>query len=488
MKSIKNISKASLPILSLGILIAALALSLGSFVTADDLNKSNPFAKTVAQVEVSDKVEGEAIASAQQLSVAFRSAAGRVLPSVVAIETHVLGQSNPFSRQSGEKHGIGSGVIVDSSGIILTNNHVVMGGDGQVTVRLSDGREYDAHSIATDPKTDIAVVKIQGATNLKPAKMGNSEKTEIGDWVLALGQPFGLESSVTAGIISAKNRGIGITDRENFLQTDAAINPGNSGGPLVNLKGEIIGINTAISSSSGGNNGVGFAVPINLARWIGDQLLTHGKVKRAYLGVGIQALDHQLAKKLNAPQTRGVVVTHIQPGTPAAQAGLSTGDIIASINGKQIGSPSQLQLAIERVLPGEKQQLLVVRDGQERRIDFAATKLPSEKTVTRRVTMPKSKTYSNELGLQIAPVNGDLARRFQIPQSENGVVIAVVKQGGLADRAGLKPGMLITNVERRPVTRPEDAVSAFDDASIDDGILVLVKTPVGSRFVVIKST
>ena len=216
-------------------------------------------------------------------------------------------QSPPMNTPGGgmpaPRGGIGSGVIIDESGIMLTNNHVVAG-DGEITVRTHDGREFVASNVWTDPKTDLAVVKIEDASDLVAATLGDSEQVEIGDWVMALGQPFGLESTVTAGIISAKHRGIGITARENFLQTDAAINPGNSGGPLVNLRGEVVGINTAIHSRSGGNDGIGFAIPSNLARWVSDQLVSTGTVKRAYLGVGIQPVTQDLAKQLVRQATR----------------------------------------------------------------------------------------------------------------------------------------------------------------------------------------
>ena len=238
--------------------------------------------------------------------------------------------------------GAGSGVIVDPSGVILTNNHVVAGG-GKVMVRLHDGREFKAVDIKTDPKTDLAVLRIKGAGPLPAARLGDSSKVEVGDWVLALGEPFGLEGTVTAGIISAKGRGLGITDREDFIQTDAAINPGNSGGPLVNLDGEVIGINTAISTSTGGYQGVGFAIPIDLAKWVGGQLVQYGKVHRAYLGVIIQPVTQPLAEQFKVKVHQGVLVTEVQPDTPAAKAGLKAGDIILEFAGKPVSSPRELQ-------------------------------------------------------------------------------------------------------------------------------------------------
>ncbi|MCA9223426.1 MAG: trypsin-like peptidase domain-containing protein, partial [Planctomycetales bacterium] len=320
-----------------------------------------------------------AVASAKGLSTAFRVASEKVLPSVVTIENmpkaavasderaapqqrNPSGDRNPFEGTPFEDFfkdrgfnfemppiqpqpragGTGSGVVIDPSGIILTNNHVVAG-DGEVTVRLHGDREFKATNVWTDPKTDIAVVKID-ATGLVAAKLGDSDTVAVGDWVLALGQPFGLEDTVTAGIISAKHRGIGITARENFLQTDAAINPGNSGGPLVNLDGEVIGINTAISSRTGGNDGIGFAVPINLAKWVGDQLVHGGAVHRAYLGVGIQPVTATLAEQFKVKPREGVAVTEVFPSTPAAIAGLQSGDVIVEYAGVAVSSPNELQL------------------------------------------------------------------------------------------------------------------------------------------------
>ena len=229
--------------------------------------------------------------------------------------------------------GSGSGVIVDPSGIILTNNHVVAGG-GEVTVRLGDGREFKAVGIKTDPKSDLAIVRIEAGSPLPAARLGRSSEVEVGDWVLALGQPFGLEGTVTAGIVSAKGRGLGITDREDFIQTDAAINPGNSGGPLVNLDGEVIGINTAISTNSGGYQGVGFAIPIDLAKWVGGQLEQSGTVHRAYLGVVIQPVTQEIAEQLKVKVHNGVLVREVRDNTPAAKAGVQPGDVILRFAGQ----------------------------------------------------------------------------------------------------------------------------------------------------------
>ncbi|MCC9603051.1 Do family serine endopeptidase [Stieleria sp. JC731] len=482
----------------------------------------------------------DAIHSANNLSMAFRAVSEHVMPSLVAIENRPavavakpsgnirpsadpFHGNNPFKgtpfedmmrefggmegmrrfemRPDGKMmpkgfgdqmprrgRGIGSGVVIDASGIILTNNHVVSGG-GEVTVKLNDGREFVASQVWTDPDTDIAVVKIEGATGLVPAALGDSEETDIGDWVIAMGQPFGLESSVTAGIISAKHRGIGITARENFLQTDAAINPGNSGGPLVNLKGEVIGINTAISSRGGGNDGIGFAVPSNLARWVSDQLVENGSVKRAYLGVGIQPVTQDLAGELGVQPRGGVLITDVYDDTPAAEMGLQAGDVIVQFDGKDVRTPQALQLAVERSPVGEKVPVKVVRDGN--RIDLAYKGTEAKKGFFQK-RQQSSETQSEQsptvkidgVGVEVASLDSAIAKSLNI-KSESGVVVTAVNEGSAAEDAGLQPGMVITEVDRQPVNSVKEFESAITGDS-DEKTLLLVKTERGSRFVVVK--
>jgi serine protease Do len=473
-----------------------------------------------------------AVSAAKDLSTAFRVAADRVLPSVVTIETTTkmqqvtdaegstpgvpddlrrrFGGENPFEGTPFEdffrdmpgqrgfrfemprqrpQQGTGSGVVIDRSGLILTNNHVVAGGENaEVLVRLADGREYTATEVWTDPKTDIAVVKID-ADDLVPATLGNSDHMAVGDWVLALGQPFGLESTVTAGIISATHRGVGIADRENFLQTDAAINPGNSGGPLVNLDGEVVGINTAISSRNGGNVGIGFAVPINLAKWVGDQLGTTGTVKRAYLGVGIQPVTAKLADQFGVNPRQGVVVTEVFPDTPAAEAGLQSGDVIVEYAGMKITSPQALQVVVERSELGRPHVLKVMRDGELVELKFTPQEQPSDfgLTVSRPQgrSMPDAQSSALEaVGLEIGNLDPAVAERLNMKGVE-GVVITDVQSGSSADLAGLESGMVITQIDRRPVTSVRDVERLLEEADPSDGLLLLVKSGQGSRFVML---
>jgi serine protease Do len=479
---------------------------------ATSTSKKTAFAKVEH-----DPSTQQAISAARGLSKAFRTVSNQLLPSVVAIETRPDAtwatadnetdfgvQPNPFkgtpfeemfrgrqfqmrpdSRRPMPQAGLGSGVIISDSGVILTNNHVVASG-GNVTVRLHDGREFQATNVWTDPKTDIAVVKIEGATELVAAKLGNSDDVEIGDWVLALGQPFGLESTVTAGIISAKHRGIGITDRENFLQTDAAINPGNSGGPLVNLDGKIVGINTAISSRSGGNDGIGFAVPANLAKWVSTQLMNDGIVRRAYLGVGIQPITQVLAEHLNVKPREGVVVTDVFPNTPAANTGLQTGDIIVEFAGKPVSSPQALQLVVERAEFGTTHPLKIVRDGKPLTLAFTPEEQPSDfgvRNSAKALTSSRPTSRLANLGLEVSALTTDVARQLGMEGVE-GIVVTAVRSDSPAAAAGLESGMVITQVNRQPVRSVDDLRTAV---KADDGkdLLLLVKSAQGSRFVVI---
>ncbi len=480
--------------------------------------------------QVSPDVE-QAIESANHLSTAFRTVANRILPAVVSIENrpsmawqqsgqlapaqHGLPEGfeggNPFKgtpfedmfrdknfrmvppggdqapdAQRGRQPagGIGSGVIISTDGTILTNNHVVSGG-GEVTVKTHDGREFKAVNVWTDPKSDLAVVKI-AADELVAAPLGNSDEVEIGDWVVALGQPFGLESTMTAGIISAKNRGLGIADRENFLQTDAAINPGNSGGPLVNLRGEIIGINTAISSRSGGNEGIGFAVPSNQARWVSDQLVANGSVRRAYLGVGIQPITQELADQLEVAPRSGVAVTNVFPSTPAAKSGLDSGDVIVKFDGQAITSPQQLQWAVERSEFGKPLKIDVVRNGKPLQLSYAPEEQPSEFGVrgsTKSAGQP-SQPMEN-FGLEVAALDADVANQLGMNDA-SGVVITGVREHSPAALAGLSSGMVITQVNRQPIESLEQFVAAMDKVGDGAGALLLVRTENGSRFVVLK--
>lgn len=458
------------------------------------------------------------VSTARGLSSAFRLASERVMDAVVAIESRPedtvnssehSGEkgrhdgSNPFEgspfedlfqnqfrfeRPDSPPHrgrgGIGSGVIVHRSGVILTNNHVVDGA-GKVIVRLHDGREFEAVEVKTDPKTDLAIVRIEDDADFPTASLGNSDAVEIGDWVLALGQPYGLESTVTAGIISAKHRGIGIAPRENFLQTDAAINPGNSGGPLVNLDGQVIGINTAISSSSGGNDGIGFAIPVNLAKWVGKQLVTKGEVSRAYLGVGIQPVTADLAEKFQVSPRQGVLVNQVQADTPAAKAGLQSGDVIIEFAGEAVTTPQELQLAVECADVDKLNTLKLIRDGKQLELSLHLERQPQEFGVMAPASHDIELGKLEKLGLTVEDLSASVAERLGL-EGVQGVLISGVRNGSPAHRQGIVAGTVVTHVNHEPVENRSMLTSVLESASVEQGVLLSLRTPSGSRFVVLK--
>ena len=450
---------------------------------------------------------------AKSLSNAFRGASEKVLPSVVTIQSFSKSSSKSFQqgqlpeelrnhpffrdffdnqtqpgpKSSGElqRKGMGSGVIVDPSGIILTNNHVVKDAD-VLRIKLHDGREFEATDWKTDPKTDIAVVKIPTTSDLPAANIGNSDELDVGDWVIAVGAPFGLDETVTAGIISAKSRGLGIADREEFLQTDAAINPGNSGGPLVNLDGQVIGINTAISSTNGGYQGIGFAVPVNLARWVGDELMKNGSVQRAFLGVGIQSIDSTLSNQLGLNTVKGALVTEIRPGTPAAKSGLQSGDVILEFGGVSINKPGDLQGQVERASLKDSHKLVVMRDGKQLTFDVRVEAMPASLSTAEPQTVDQpAESHDSGLGLQLSELNPDVATQLGI-ENTAGLVITGVKPGSPAANAGLEDGMVIRKIGNRTVNSLDDFTAAMKDVNLKDGILLLVRAGQASRFVVVK--
>jgi serine protease Do len=327
-----------------------------------------------------------ALASALQLGHAFGEVARRVEPAVVNINTEQsvrFGGQDPFSQFFGPGRGrderdfkrssLGSGFVVDPHGLIMTNYHVVRQAD-KISVKLHDGRVLDASVVGTDSTTDLALLRIQ-SSNLPFLKLADSG-TEVGDWVLAFGSPFGLEKTMTAGIISAKGRVIGAGPYDDFIQTDAAINPGNSGGPLVNLQGEVVGVNTMIASQSGGYSGVGFAIPASMADGVYRQLSTSGRVTRGWLGVGVQELTPEMSRELHFTGPSGVVLARVESGSPAERAGLRRGDVVVTINGRDVRTPHELSLAVADARPGSALKMSVVRDGRSLSLDVRAGERP----------------------------------------------------------------------------------------------------------------
>jgi serine protease Do len=373
--------------------------------------------------------------------------------------------------------GMGSGFVIHESGLVLTNNHVIDGAD-QITVKLADGREFRASVVGRDPKTDVAILKIQDAKDLPTVVLGNSDALEVGDWVIAIGNPFGLWHSVSMGIVSAKERFIGAGPYDDFIQTDAAINPGNSGGPLFNAAGEVIGINTAIVAQG---QGIGFAVPINLVKALVPQLEAKGTVSRGWLGVAIQDMSPDMAKSLSLDRVRGALIAEVVPGSPADKAGIKPGDVVLSVDGKNIESYNQLSRTIALYPPGAKLKLQVLRDGKENAIQVAVAEREEDAVLASANRAPrKGEAVSDVLGLQLGPVTPEVARSLGLRAPE-GVLVTQVKQGGPADAAGVANGDVILEVNRRRVrSLPEYTEAA---RTIQPGDMVLLRIQRGDSAV-----
>jgi serine protease Do len=489
----------------------AAALAAAAFVAA-----LAPVASLAEETVAGDLVHANA------LSKAFRHAAELATPAVVVVRSEAKPQKatgrgpqrgrgdNPFRGTPFEgmfpdglpegfefnmpeggsmprRSGVGSGVIVDAAGVVITNNHVVEGAD-EVTVELSDGRSFKAASIETDPESDLAVVRLADAANLPTAKLGDSDRLEIGDWVIAIGNPFELETTVSAGIISGKGRELDGIRRAQFLQTDAAINPGNSGGPLINLEGEVIGINTAIASNSGGYQGIGFAIPANLARWVTDQLIAKGRVERAYIGVQMGPIDARMASKLGIKDKNGVLVSEVVPGSPAAAAGVQELDVITAFDGEPIKGLRSLQGMVERSAIGKPHTLTVFRDGEQVTLTVTVKPLPGDLAQRGRQMKAEAESgaetfYSAEFGVEVRDKTTIAEEVFA---GFDGVVVDRVDEDGVAAAAGLGPGMLIRKVGKTPVSSIAEFEAALATESAAGGVLLGVRTPRGNQVVLLK--
>ena len=396
------------------------------------------------------------------------------------------GENGPDSpRQFGapNQHGVGSGVIVTKDGYILTNNHVVESAD-DIKVALNDGREFSARVIGRDPQTDIAVLKID-AHGLPFLTMADSDKIEVGDVVLAVGNPFGIGQTVTTGIISAKGRATLGLDYEDFIQTDAAINPGNSGGALVDTEGRLIGINTAILSESGGNQGIGFAVPANLARWVMDGLVQNGRVERGFLGVNIQDLTPDLAKQFKLDHDNGALVSEVAPQSPAGKAGLMSGDVIVEFNGKPVTDSRHLKLQVGATMPGSAVSLKILRDGASKTLQVTVKELPGDKLAKASSTPEKAEDALH--GVAVTELDRASRAELNVPERVNGALISQVEPDSAAYEAGLRGGDVITEINRKPVRNAEQAVAACEKPA-DKQTLVKVWSHGGSRYVVVDET
>ncbi len=380
----------------------------------------------------------------------------------------------PKARQLAQ----GSGFIISPDGYILTNNHLI--GDAEkVTVKLGENTELEAKVIGTDPESDVAVIKID-KDNLPFLELANSDSLEVGEWVIAIGNPFGLSHTVTAGIVSAKGRsGFRIADYEDFIQTDAAINPGNSGGPLLNLDAKVVGINTAIVSRTGGNLGIGLAIPVNMAKTAYEQLVKGGTVVRGFLGVSIQDLTAELAKSFNLKETKGVLIADVTRDSAADKAGLKQGDIVVEFDGQHVDKASVLQSRVATLKPGTSAKVVVLRDGDRKEFTVEIGKRPPKD----QLAAGKSQTLK-QLGISVQNLTSDIAERFGY-QGLSGVVVAEVEPGSLAELAGITQGTLIMEVNRKAVKNTKDFGEAVEQASREGSVLLLIKDEQYSRFVVL---
>ena len=363
----------------------------------------------------------------------------------------------------------GAGFIINSNGTIVTNNHVVKDAKS-VMVTLSDGDNYPAKIIGTDPKTDLAVLKIETKKPLPYVELGDSKDVEAGQWVVAVGNPFGLGNTVTAGIVSALGRDIGDGPYDRFIQTDAPINEGNSGGPLLNQKGQVIGVNTAILSPTGGSVGIGFAIPSDMIKRVVTQLIAHGKVTRGFLGVSAQMISPQMAQALKLPMTDpdgdGALIAAVAPDSPAAKVGLKPGDVIIAVNGQRVKSPGDLASDIADIDPSAKADITYLRGGVQKDVSVAVEEMPNnpDASFQQGGSSGQQSTSHGALGLTLAPLTPDLRSQLNLPQDATGAVIVDVKPDSLADQAGLQQGDLLVGVGPTDVTSPDDAVAAINAA------------------------
>ena len=392
-----------------------------------------------------------------------------------------LNQMNPGQLSAPIEHGIGSGVIVSPDGYILTNNHVV-NKTSEIQVSLNDGRQFTAKVIGTDPQTDVALIKIN-AENLPALTLTDSSKVQIGDVVLAIGNPFGIGQTVTKGIVSAKDRTTSGDGDEDFIQTDAAINPGNSGGALVDTDGRLIGINSAILTRSGGNQGIGFAVPSNLCRWVMDGLVKNGQVQRGLLGVMTQNLTPDLAKAFNLNQTTGALLGDVSPGGPADKAGLKSGDVITQFNGQPIQDASQLKLSVAETAPGSKVPVVVNRNGQDKTFDVTLGSVPGNKVAEANGTNGSGRKEALA-GVDVTDLNQNIRSELNIPENVRGAVISQVAPDSAAYEAGLRPGEVITELNHQPVKDAQDAVTDTEKQPSGQ-TLVKVWTKEGSHYLTV---
>lgn len=470
----------------IGALLVAAVMFLGfryiPNLTGQDQNAKAAVTMQQVDTQVKDS-SSKPLNSLKDLNDAVVDIAKKTNPTVVTIftsQTVNVRQMNPFApffggqpeqNQQYQREGLGSGVIVSSDGYILTNNHVVEDAD-TISVRLYNDEEVGAKVVGTDPRTDIAVIKVD-AKDLPVAQLGNSDDLNVGEFVLAIGSPLSpdLAHTVTFGIVSARGRVVqGLSYYQDFIQTDAAINPGNSGGALINLDGKLIGINSAIASRSGGNQGIGFAIPINLAKNVMDSIIKHGHVIRGYLGIRMGPVDETMAKALGLDRPQGVLVNSVEKGQPADKAGLKEGDVIVKINGDQIENPVQFATRVASTTPGEQISLEVIRDGKHITVKPKLTEMPSSNPAA---SGGRSGNLEERLGFAVNTMNSDLARKYNINSSADGVVVTGINPRSKAYEQGLREGDLIVSIRHMRIENKSDFEKAMNEL-VDSGSQVVL--------------
>ena len=445
---------------------------------------------TVIKPHDSSATPVSAVSENPMVPINFSELAEKVRPGVVNIQVvkkvknigfgfrnfgSPFGEKNPFGDFFGpfsegnpprdfEQRGVGSGFVMNQEGYILTNNHVVDDAD-QIKVKLANGKEYNGKIVGRDPKTDLALLKIEGASDLHALKLGNSDDLKVGNWVVAVGSPFGLEQTVTAGIVSAKGRVIGSGPYDNFIQTDASINPGNSGGPLINMRGEVVGINTAIIASG---QGIGFAIPINMAKEIAPQLQEKGHVTRGWLGVSIQEVTPELAKSFALKEKKGALVAQVVSGSPAEKAGIEQGDVIVEFDGKEVASSKDVPLIVSSTPVGKSVTIKLLRNGKvlDRQVKVGEMEEKTE--------MAKASSSHKPLGITIQNLTPEIAKGLGL-KKETGVVVTRVEPGSPAANAGIQTGDVIREVDRKPIKDVDDFVQKIQKAKDQDNILLFLQ-------------
>jgi len=482
----KNQNRKTFFMFLLAFLVAFFIVSLVEVLRSSFIPSAAPDVQTASAISSSE---------ASKVPLSFSELAERVKPAVVNISTTKTtrgGLGSPFGRspfgddffdrffgdtpqREFKQRSLGSGFVISNDGYIFTNNHVVEKAD-KIVVKVSDGKEYEAKIIGTDPKTDIALIKIKPSNSLPVVEIGDSDQVKVGEWVIAIGNPFGLEQTVTAGIVSAKGRVIGAGPYDNFIQTDASINPGNSGGPLFGMDGKVIGINTAIVAQG---QGIGFAIPINMAKGILGDLKTKGKVTRGWLGISVQDITEDIAKNLNYKDKKGALVSDVFKGDPADKAGIKVGDIIIEINDKSIKDTHTLLLTIAVMQVGEKVSIKALRDGKEIAFQVVVAERKD------KADMVSTKGSAGHFGIAAQDITAEMAKQLGISR-DGGVIVAEVQSGSPADDVGIQPQDIIVQVNRVKIASMKDYTREMSKAIEKKSVTLLIKRGNSSFFVALQ--